>query len=675
MSEGLDQVKRELEDLRRQIHEHDHRYYVLNQPVISDSEYDRLFRQLLELETQYPELVTADSPSQRVGAPPAEEFPALQHAVPMLSLNNCFSEQELRQWDERVRRMLGLQSVEYLCEPKLDGLSVELTYEEGVLTTAATRGDGYRGEDVTANVRTIRQVPLRLDGPDLPRVLDVRGEVYMDKAAFRALNNRRDEQGQSLFANPRNAAAGSLRQLDPSVTANRPLKLFCYAVGRAPNLKVRSQLELLQYLQELKFPVNRLHQLSADVDEALDFYNRLAQERRELTYEVDGCVVKVNDFAQRGALGEISRAPRWAIAFKFPSEEATTRVKDISVQVGRTGALTPVARLEPVTVGGVSVSRATLHNEQEIHRKDIRIGDQVVVRRAGDVIPEVVKSLPELRKGHEHPFHMPSRCPVCDGPVVRAPDEALHRCQNLSCPARLKVSIRHFASRGGADIEGLGTKLVDQLVEKGLVRRISDLFHLSHGQLSALDRMGDKSASNLVQEIEAAKGIRLDRLIFALGIRHVGQSAARALATRFGSLQALAQADYDELLTIPQFGPVAAQSVVDFFSSEENRQLIRELREAGVDPRPVDDGSAGALEQTTFVFTGTLEGMARREATERVQQLGGRVVSSVSPSVDYLVVGNSPGSKLDEARRLGITMLDERGFFQLLERHSDMSVE
>jgi len=675
MSRPSKRAQRELEDLRNEIHEHDHRYYVLNQPVISDAEYDRLFRRLLELETQNPELVTADSPSQRVGAPPAAEFPAVQHAVPMLSLNNCFSEQELHQWDDRVRRMLAAEIVTYLCEPKLDGVSVELTYEDGVLTTASTRGDGYQGEDVTANVRTIRQVPLQLDSEQLPPVLDVRGEVYIETGAFRALNSQRAEEGLSLFANPRNAAAGSLRQLDPSVTASRPLKLFCYAVGRASNLAVRTQQELLRYLRKLRLPVNPLYQLSEGVEEALGFYNRLAGERREVPYQVDGCVVKVNDFAQRQALGQVSRAPRWAIAFKFPSQEAVTRVRDIAVQVGRTGALTPVAKLDPVTVGGVTVSRATLHNEQEIHRKDIRIGDRVVVRRAGDVIPEVVKPLPEQREGSEEPFHMPSRCPVCDGPVVRDPDEALHRCHNLSCPARLKVAILHFASRGGADIEGLGVKRVDQLVDKGLVNRISDLFHLTHEQLTSLERMGEKSAHNLLREIEAAKGIRLDRLIYALGIRHVGATGARALASRFGSLQSLAQADYEQLVDIPEFGPVAAQSVVDFFSSEDNRQLIRELQEAGVDPHPADASSTGPLEQTAFVFTGSLEGMARREAAERVQRLGGRVVSSVSSNVDYLIAGDSPGSKLDDARRLGITVLDEQAFFQLLSDYSDSSRE
>ncbi|MFO8034092.1 MAG: NAD-dependent DNA ligase LigA [Candidatus Bipolaricaulota bacterium] len=674
MSENVEQARRELEALRKEIHENDHRYYVLNEPVISDAEYDRLYSRLLELESHHPELVTPDSPSQRVGAPPAESFRTVRHEVPMLSLNNCFHEDELREWDSRVRRLLAADAVEYLCEPKLDGLSVELVYENGALTTASTRGDGVQGEDITANVRTIRQVPLRLRTAAAPPVLDVRGEVYMETAAFVALNKARAERGESLFANPRNAAAGSLRQLDPTVTAGRPLKLFCYAVGRAPGLTVPTQARLLEFLQELGFPANPLHRLCTDVQDVLEFYSHLAAERRNLPYAVDGCVVKVNDLAQRAMLGEISRAPRWAIAFKFPSEEAVTRVRDIRVQVGRTGALTPVAVLESVEVGGVTVSRATLHNEDEISRKDVRIGDWVVVRRAGDVIPEVVKSIPERREGGEEPFRMPTSCPVCGGPVVRPPDEALHRCPNVSCPARIKVAIRHFASRGGADIEGLGSKLVDQLVDHSLVRRISDVFHLTHQQLSSLGRMGDKSAHNLLRQIEGAKSIPLARLIYALGIRHVGETVAQAMASNFGSLEALSEADREALLCIPQVGPVVAQSIADFFSSEENRQLVRELKAVGVDPKE-EPRTGGPLSGTTFVLSGALDSASRQEASSWVKDQGGRVVGSVSRNVDYLVEGHNPGSNAAEARRLGISVLSEQEFLALLNRHSRSSRE
>ena len=670
MAEDLETVRRRIEKLREEIRKHDYYYYVLNQPIISDAEYDRLFRELQELEQKYPQLVTPDSPTQRVGAPPAEEFRPVRHALPMLSLQNCFTEEEFLDWDRRVRRLLGGEKPVYVCEPKLDGLSVELVYEDGVFTVGSTRGDGYTGEDVTQNLRTIKQVPLRLLSDEIPppRLLEVRGEVYMEKEAFKRLNEERAKSGEPLFANPRNAAAGSLRQLDPGVTASRPLKLFCYALGRVEGIEIKSQEELLVTLPKLGFPVNPLWRRCETPEEAIDFYHELLERREELPYEADGMVVKVNDFAQREVLGEVSRAPRWAIAFKFPAEEATTRVLDIVVQVGRTGALTPVAILEPVEVSGVTVSRATLHNEDEVRRKDVRVGDWVVVRRAGEVIPEIVKSIPERRTGEEKEFKMPTRCPVCGGPVVRPPGEVVHRCENLSCPARIKESIRHFASRRAADIEGLVEKLVDQLVDKGLVRRISDLYHLTKEQLAALERMGDKSAQNLLEQLERSKGMSLARFIYALGIRYVGEHIAEVLAERFGSIDELARASYEELVEIPEIGPRIAQSIVDFFASEDNRRLIEELKAVGIDPRAERPKEKGPLAGKTLVFTGRLSDMTREEAKRLVESLGGKVASSVSRKVDYVVVGEDPGSKLDRARELGIPTLTEEEFKELVGR-------
>lgn len=670
MAEDLERIQKRIEKLREEIRKHDYYYYVLNQPIISDVEYDRLFRELQELEERYPQFVTPDSPTQRVGAPPAEEFRPVRHAVPMLSLQNCFSEEDFLDWDRRVRRLLGGEKPVYVCEPKLDGLSVELVYEDGVFTVGSTRGDGYVGEDVTRNLRTIRQLPLKLlpAGGTVPRLIEVRGEVYMEKEAFRKLNEERAQSGEPLFANPRNAAAGSLRQLDPGVTAGRPLKLFCYALGRVEGIAIRSQQELLATLSKLGFPVNPMWRRCETPEEAVDFYHELLEKREELPYEADGCVVKVNDFAQREILGEVSRAPRWAIAFKFPAEEATTRVLDIVVQVGRTGALTPVALLSPVEVSGVTVSRATLHNEDEVRRKDVRIGDWVVVRRAGEVIPEVVKSIPERRTGEETEFRMPERCPVCGGPVVRLPGEVMHRCENLSCPARIKESIRHFASRRAADIEGLGEKLVDQLVDKGLVRRISDLYHLTKEQLASLERMGDKSAQNLLEQLERSKGMSLARLIYALGIRYVGEHVAEVLAERFDSIEALASADYEDLVEIPEIGPRIAQSIVDFFSSEDNRRLIEELRAVGIDPKAPKVEREKPLSGKTFVFTGKLSSLTREESRRLVEELGGKVASSVSRRVDYVVVGEAPGSKLDRARALGIRTLTEEEFRGLVGR-------
>lgn len=663
------EIQERVEKLREEIRRYDYYYYVLNQPLISDAEYDKLFRELQELEEKYPELVTPDSPTQRVGAPPAEEFAPVEHAIPMLSLQNCFDDEELEEWDERVRRLLGGEPVEYVCEPKLDGLSVELVYVDGVFTVGSTRGDGRVGEDVTRNLRTIKQVPLKLFplNGKLPKLLEARGEVYMEKEAFRKLNEERAKRGEPLFANPRNAAAGSLRQLDPNVTASRPLKIFFYGLGRAEGIEIRSQAELLTIFPRLGLPVNPLWKLCKTLDEVKAFYRELLAMRHELPYEMDGMVIKVNDFAQREILGEVSRAPRWAIAYKFPAEEATTRVLDIVVQVGRTGVLTPVAILEPVEVSGATVSRATLHNEDEIRRKDIRIGDWVVVRRAGEVIPEVVKSIPERRTGQEREFKMPERCPSCGGPVIRPPGEVAYRCENLSCPARIKESIRHFASRRAMDIEGLGEKLVDKLVDSGLVRKLSDIYRLKKEDLVHLEGMGDKSAQNLLDQIERSKDVGLARLIFALGIRYVGEHTAEILAEHFPSLDALSKADYYELVQIPGIGPRIAQSIVDFFRNEENRRLIQELKELGVKTE-AEKPKEGPLSGKTFVFTGALSAFSREEARRIVESLGGRVASTVSRRVDYVVVGKDPGEKFRKAQELGIPILTEEEFRKLVGR-------
>jgi len=661
------EVRARVEALRAEIRRHDYLYHVLDRPEITDAEYDRMFRELVDLEARYPELVTPDSPTQRAGAPPAAEFRPVPHALPMLSLQNCFRDEELAEWHDRVRRLLGEERVEYVCEPKLDGLSVELVYEDGVFVVGSTRGDGRVGEDVTANLRTIRQLPLRLFpvNGSVPRLLEVRGEVYMEKAAFLRLNEERARRGEPEFANPRNAAAGSLRQLDPTITARRPLKLFCYHAGRVEGIEIRSQAQLLTTFPSLGLPVNPRWKLSRDLPEVRAYYRELLAERDEVPYATDGMVVKVNDFSQRERLGEIARAPRWAIAYKFPAEEALTRVREIVVQVGRTGALTPVAHLDPVEVSGVTVSRATLHNEDEVRRKDVRVGDWVIVRRAGEVIPEIVRALPERRTGEEREFQMPKLCPACGGPVVRPAGEATHRCENLSCPARIKEAILHYASRRAADIQGLGEKLVDRLVETGLVARISDLYRLRREDLLAVERMGEKSAQNLLDEIERSKGMSLARLIFALGIRHVGERVAELLAERFPSLEALSHATVEELTALRGVGPQIAQSIVSFFRNEENQRLIAELAAVGVDPR-AGEPQAGPLSGKVFVFTGTLGGLTRDEAQRLVVSRGGRVASTVSRQVDYVVAGENPGSKLDRARELGIPVLTEAEFRRLI---------
>ena len=665
------EIRERVQRLRKEIEYHNYRYYVLNDPVISDPEYDALMRELEELERQYPELITPNSPTQRVGAPPLEEFGTVEHTIPMLSLANAFNEEEVLEFDRRVKRFLGTdQDVEYTAEPKMDGVAVEVVYERGELVVGSTRGDGYRGEGITQNIRTIRTIPLFLmeDEEPVPERLAVRGEVYMEIEDFKRLNREREERGEAPFANPRNAAAGSLRQLDPSITARRPLNIFFYGIGEVVGREFESQWEVLQTLPKWGLRVNPLVELCPDIQRAVQYYRRILDLKDELPYEMDGVVLKVNSFELQRRLGEVSRSPRWAVAFKFPAEEATTRVLDIVVQVGRTGVLTPVALLEPVQVGGVEVKRATLHNMDEIERKDVRVGDTVLVHRAGEVIPEIIKVMKEKRTGKERKFQMPDRCPVCGSQVVRFPGEVAYRCIGISCPAQLKGRIRHFASRRAMDIDGLGEKLIDQLVEKGLVKDLADIYYLRKEQLVDLERMAEKSAQNLLDAIEKSKDTTLARFLYALGIRHVGEHLAQVLAEHVGSLERFFTVDRDELLQIPEVGPEVAESVVRFFKDEGNRRVIEKMLRAGVRVEEPTEAAevARPLEGKVFVFTGALEGITREDAKRLVEQLGGRTASSVSRRVDYVVVGKDAGSKYDRARELGLTIIDEEEFKRLV---------
>ncbi len=660
-----------METLRREIARHNVSYHVLDRPEIGDAEYDSLFARLVDLERLHPEWVTPDSPTQRVGATPAKEFAQIVHRVPMLSLANAYSEEELRDFDRRMHDLLGDDIILYVAEPKLDGLSVELIYERGVFVGGSTRGDGTTGEDVTANLRTIRSIPLRLsEGVPAPALLEVRGEVYIEKAAFRRVNERRAAEGQPLFANPRNLAAGSLRQLDPRVTAERPLRMACYDVGTVEGPSISTQQELLATLPRFGLPINPLYAVCATPDDVAAFYRRMQTEREQLPYETDGVVIKLDRFDLRRAAGTVSRSPRWAVAGKFPAERAVTRLLDIVVSVGRTGVLTPVAVLEPVRVRGVEISSATLHNEDDIRAKDLRIGDRVVVQRAGDVIPQIAEARPELRDGSERPFAMPSDCPSCGSRVVRFEGEAAWRCLNTTCPARIKQSLWHFASKGALDVDGLGGKLIDQLVDRGLVARLGDLFRLDRETLAVLDRMGPKSADNLVRALDRARSVPLARLLYGLGIPEVGASTAELLAQHVGSLERLTQTPQEELMGIPTVGPTTAEAVVDYFANVENRKTLSDLLTAGLTVESPERGPAptGPLAGKRFVFTGTLSAMTRDEAAERVRELGATVAGSVSRRTDYVVAGADPGSKGDAARDLGVPILSEAEFLALLGR-------
>ncbi len=664
-------LKARIRQLREDIERHNYQYYALDQPLISDAEYDRLFRELQELEERHPDLVSADSPTQRIGSAPLAAFAEVRHRVPMLSLNNAFDEEEVAAFDRRVREMLDAGEIEYAAEPKFDGLAISLAYEHGALIRGATRGDGYSGEDVTANLRTIRAIPLRLAGQHPPALLEVRGEVLMLKADFEQLNRVQRDKGEKEFVNPRNAAAGSLRQLDSRITAARHLAFFAYGVGAAEGAPAFGKhSELLDYLVGHRFPVARERKVVRGVSGLLGYYRAIGDKRPRLPYDIDGVVYKVNDLAAQEKLGFVSRAPRFAVAHKYPAEEAMSEIVAIDVQVGRTGALTPVARLKPVFVGGVTVTNATLHNEDEVRRKDIRIGDTVVVRRAGDVIPEVVRVVPEKRHSHARTFVMPAKCPVCGSAVRRLEDEAVARCTaGLYCPAQRKQALLHFASRRATDIEGLGDKLVEQLVDNEIVKTPADLYKLDIAALAGLERMAEKSAGNVIAAIEKSKRTTLARFIFALGIRNVGERTAADLALAFGDIEPLLQADEQSLQQVPDVGPVVAQSIAQFFAEPHNREVVAQLLAAGVtfERTPRAANVSSRVSGKVFVLTGALPNLSRDDAKERIEAKGGRVTGSVSKKTDYVVVGADPGSKYDKAVELGIAVLDEDQLLKLLK--------
>jgi DNA ligase (NAD+) len=666
-----DAILHRVKQLREAIEYHNYRYYVLDNPEISDAEYDRMMRELEELEAEYPDLRDPNSPTQRVGAPPLEEFETVTHTIPMLSLANGQNEAEVREFDQRVRRFLGTDGdLAYVAEPKLDGLAVELVYEMGKLVVGSTRGDGVNGENITQNLRTIKTIPLALIAREVPvpERLEVRGEVYMEIEKFEELNAKREASGEPLFANPRNAAAGSLRQLDPAITATRPLNVFFYAMGGVRGYTFETHWQFLNTLPRWGLRVNPLRRRCRNIDEAIAYYDEIASKREALAYEIDGVVIKVDSFGLQSRLGVISRNPRWALAYKFKPKQETSKVLRIIPQVGRTGAITPVAVLKPVRVGGIEITRATLHNQDEIDKKDVRIGDTVIVQRAGDVIPEVVKVVESRRTGKERRYHIPERCPVCGADVVRLENEAVHRCMGLSCPAQFKGRVKHFASKRAMDIDGLGDKLVAQLVDKGMVKDVSDLYRLSKADLVSLERMADKSAQNILDAMEASKRKPLAKFIYALGIRHVGEHMAEVLARELKSLGGFLRATEEDLLAIREVGPELAQSVVRFFGDQGNREVLERLRKAGlrIVERAVDEGAK--LKGLTFVFTGAMDSFSRDEARELVESLGGRAASSISKKVDYVVVGRDPGSKYEQARELGITVLTESQFKEMVER-------
>lgn len=666
------QAKKRAEQLREELAYHNQRYYVLDDPTISDAEYDERKEELEAIEAEYPELITANSPTQRVGAEPREELGAVEHETPMLSLQAVQDEKRFRRFYETCLRELNKTSLSLVGEPKYDGLSIELVYDQGKLTTASTRGDGRRGEDVTANVRTIREVPLRLVAGkknarvSIPEHLVIRGEVYMNKNEFEAFNAQQAEAGKKTFANPRNAAAGSLRQLDPNITATRPLRIYCYEVASSSSSRPRSQWQCLKLLGDLGLKTNPEIRKFDHVDEAVRWRGEIESRRDELPYEIDGCVYKVNVLEDHSRLGTRSANPRWAIAWKFPPRQKTTRIKKIQAYVGRTGALTPVAILEPVNIGGVQVENVSLHNQDEVDRKDIRIGDHVLVERAGDVIPHVVRVITDRRTGREKKYRLPKKCPVCGGPISRPAGEAIARCTNASCPAQIKEEVQHFGSRHASDIDGLGEKLVDQLIDRDIIQDVADLFDLRVEDLTGLARMANKSAENLVGEIQRSKDrVTLERLIYALGIPHVGRATASGLAAAFGSIGGLAKASEKQLAELPDIGEVMAAGIAQWFGNAKNRRLIEKLKQRGIDPQTQRRGSR--LQGKTLVLTGTLSRMTRDEAEEAIRMQGGKASSRVSGETDYLILGSQPGQrKVDDAEKHGTETLDEDAFLKLI---------
>jgi DNA ligase (NAD+) len=660
-------IKRKVEKLREEIEYHNYLYYVLDQPEISDAQYDRLMRELEKLEEDYPELRSPNSPTQRVGASPLETFEIVRHTLPMLSLANAFDETEARDFDKRVKKFLGSsEDITYIAEPKLDGLAVELVYQRGQFVVGSTRGDGVNGENITQNLRTIKTIPLQLIQKEIPAPerLEVRGEVIIQLKKFKDLNRKREKVGEPVFANPRNAAAGSVRQLDSKVTAERPLEIYCYGLGEVRGTTFKTHWEILQTIPKWGFRTNPNIQKCQNIEEILEYYHKMHEKRETLPYEIDGIVMKVDRLDLQARLGEISRSPRWALAFKFQPKQETTKILDILIQVGRTGALTPVAVMEPVKVGGVEVSRATLHNQDEIDKKDVRIGDTVVIQRAGDVIPEVVQVVTSKRKGSEKKFRIPSKCPVCGAEVIK--EEAIHRCIGLDCPAQLKGRIKHFASKRAMDIEGLGVKLIDQLVDKGLVKDVADIYYINKEKLIELERMADKSAQNIIDAIEKSKTKPLSKFLYALGIRHAGESTAEDLARRFSRLDDFFHLSEEDLMEVEGIGPEVAASVHQFFGDEKNKESIEFLKKAGLKVIEPKVKEKGKLAGKIFVFTGALKVFGRDEARNIVESLGGMTTSSISKKVDFVVVGEDPGSKFDKAKELGIKTLTEEEFKKMI---------
>ena len=661
-----EEAKNKIENLRKNLRYHEHRYYVLDKPEISDAEYDEMMNELQKLENKYPEFKSPDSPTQRVGGEALDEFEKVEHKSEMLSLGNAFNAQELRDFADRIYRKTNIskKDVDFIVEHKIDGLSAILSYENGIFNLGATRGNGRIGEDVTKNLKTIGSIPLKLN----EKVdLEIRGEVFIKKDDFEKLNKRRLDNDKEAFANPRNAAAGSIRQLDPSIAASRPLSFLPYSLIRYENLEISTHLEALNYMKKLGFK-NNWYKKAKDIDEVIEICNEWVDKRDKLDHEIDGMVVKVNDFTLREKLGSTSKSPRWAIAFKFPAQKKTTTVEDIRISVGRTGALTPTAILSPVEVDGSTVSRATLHNEDELKRKDVRIGDKVLIQKAGDIIPEVIKVIKDKRDGSEKEFEMPDNCPVCGSEAVREEGKAVLRCTNIACPAQRRESILHFVSRDAMNIDGIGESLIDQFIENDLVEDYADLYFLKKEDLLPLERIAEKSANNILTAISASKDRSFNRLLYALGIRYVGQRTARLLTEKYHSISSLAKADEEDLININEIGPAIAESIVHFFSEEHNQKVIEKLRKAGIKlQEEASKKASDFLADKRFVFTGGLSNYTRAEASEKVRNAGGRVTSSVSSQTDYVVAGENPGSKLDKAQELGIEILDEKGFNSLFE--------
>jgi DNA ligase (NAD+) len=668
----LEESLSKIAELRKTIEHHNKRYHQQDAPEISDAKYDRLMRELQELENQYPDNMLSSSPTQRVGAAPLNKFASFNHPSPMLSLANAFSNEEIIDFDSRIKRLASVESISYIAEPKLDGLAVNLIYENGLFTRGATRGDGATGEDVTQNLKTISSLPLKMKnigGKQFPSFIEIRGEVYMESEPFHKLNRRRIDEGEEPFANPRNAAAGSMRQLDSKITARRPLNIFIYGIGNVRGINFSTHWEALQRLSGWGFPVNKLIEQAPDINACIQYFERIGNIRKSLPYEIDGIVLKVNDLALQETLGNISRNPRWALACKYPASQETTVIKDIIVQVGRTGALTPVAIMEPVNVGGVMVSRATLHNEDEIAKKDIRIGDTVVIQRAGDVIPEVVKVVvTPKRKRVVIIFHIPYECPECNSEIVRLEGEVARRCVNLACPAQLKEHIRHFASRSAMDIEGLGEKVSAQLFDAQLIVDPADLYFLTKDKLLELGHDVEKSAQNLIEAIQRSKNPLLDKFIYALGIRQVGERTAKLLAARFGSMDNLMDANIEDLTAVNEIGPEIAASILEFFHERKNINVMAKFSKAGVKPQKKEIAGNALLQGKSFVFTGTMESISRNEAKALVENLGGAVHSSVTRKTTYVVAGDDPGSKLNKAKSSGIKIISEKEFLKLIGR-------